>query len=125
MALSSETDAQEKRRESQGAKGIESGSMTSNSMKEVNNEIPVVPAEKEEIMPEETIPSVDPNDSENYLPFGTQLALITFSLMLAVFCVALDNTIIAIAIPRITDDFHDLNDVGWYASAYLLTSCCM
>ena len=42
--------------------------------------------------------------------------------MLAVFCVALDNTIIAVAIPRITDEFHDLNDVGWYASAYLLTS---
>ncbi|KAF7594606.1 hypothetical protein BBP40_008873 [Aspergillus hancockii] len=43
--------------------------------------------------------------------------------MLAVFCVALDNTIMAVAIPRITDDFHNLNDVGWYASSYLLTTC--
>ncbi len=25
--------------------------------------------------------------------------------------------------PRITDDFHSLADVGWYGSAYLLTSC--
>lgn len=33
-----------------------------------------------------------------------------------------DQTIIATAIPKITDDFHALADVGWYASAYLLTS---
>lgn len=49
--------------------------------------------------------------------------LIAVSLMLAVFCVALDNTIIATAIPRITDQFHALDDVGWYASSYLLTTC--
>ena len=36
---------------------------------------------------------------------------------------ALDNTIIATAIPRITDDFHALDDVGWYGSAYLLCTC--
>ena len=36
---------------------------------------------------------------------------------------ALDNTIIATAIPRITDQFKALNDVGWYGSAYLLTTC--
>ena len=34
-----------------------------------------------------------------------------------------DNTIIATAIPRITDHFQRLEDVGWYASAYLLTTC--
>lgn len=27
------------------------------------------------------------------------------------------------AIPRITDEFHSLNDIGWYGSAYLLTMC--
>ena len=32
-----------------------------------------------------------------------------------------DRTIIATAIPTITDEFHSLNDVGWYASAYMLT----
>ena len=31
--------------------------------------------------------------------------------------------IIATAIPKITDDFHSLNDIGWYGSAYLLTTC--
>jgi MFS family permease len=34
-----------------------------------------------------------------------------------------DKTIIATAIPRITDDFNTLSDLGWYASAYLLTLC--
>lgn len=34
-----------------------------------------------------------------------------------------DQNIISTAIPRITDEFHSLNDVGWYGSAYLLTMC--
>jgi len=34
-----------------------------------------------------------------------------------------DQNIISTAIPRITDDFHSLDDVGWYGSAYLLTMC--
>ncbi|OBT79326.1 hypothetical protein VF21_01842 [Pseudogymnoascus sp. 05NY08] len=63
------------------------------------------------------------DDAADYLPMGPKLYLIVFSLMMAVFCVALDNTIIAVAIPRITDQFHNLNDVGWYGSAYLLTTC--
>ncbi|KOC17637.1 aflT / aflT / transmembrane protein [Aspergillus flavus AF70] len=54
---------------------------------------------------------------------GMRLYLIVLSLLLAVFCVALDNTILSVAIPRITDEFHRLNDIGWYASAYLLTTC--
>ena len=69
---------------------------------------------------------VDPSNDEEkdeYLPMGPRLILIVASLMLAVFCMALDNTIIAVAIPQITDDFHALNDVGWYASGYLLTGC--
>lgn len=31
----------------------------------------------------------------------------------------------ATAIPRITEQFKSLDDVGWYGSAYLLTSCSM
>lgn len=34
-----------------------------------------------------------------------------------------DNTIIATAIPKITDQFNSLDDVGWYGSCYLLTTC--
>ncbi|CAD0086465.1 unnamed protein product, partial [Aureobasidium vineae] len=45
------------------------------------------------------------------------------ALALSVFCVALDNTIIATAVPRITDDFKAIKDIGWYGSAYLLPTC--
>ncbi|KAF7318152.1 Major facilitator superfamily transporter [Mycena chlorophos] len=55
-------------------------------------------------------------------PTRLQLGLITTALCLSVFLVALDNTIIATAIPKITHEFHSLDDVGWYASSYLLTS---
>jgi MFS family permease len=34
-----------------------------------------------------------------------------------------DNTILATAIPRITDEFKSIDDVGWYGSSYLLTTC--
>ncbi|KAL9056772.1 MAG: hypothetical protein Q9162_002743 [Coniocarpon cinnabarinum] len=42
------------------------------------------------------------------------------ALCIAVFCLALDATIISTAIPQITNQFHSLDDVGWYGSAYLL-----
>ncbi|MCJ1243696.1 hypothetical protein MMC30_000893 [Trapelia coarctata] len=63
------------------------------------------------------------SSEEHHYPTGLKLSTIVTSLMLAVFCVALDNTIIATAIPKITNEFAALNDVGWYASAYLLTTC--
>lgn len=55
-------------------------------------------------------------------PKGAKLGLISLALCLAVFLIALDNTIIATAIPKITDHFNSLADVGWYGSAYLLTT---
>jgi len=55
-------------------------------------------------------------------PTGMKLRLISLALCLSVFLMALDNTIIATAIPKITDQFHSLPDVGWYGSAYLLTT---
>ncbi|QIW97144.1 hypothetical protein AMS68_002662 [Peltaster fructicola] len=56
-------------------------------------------------------------------PKAMKLTLITIALCLSVFVMALDNTIIATAIPRITDEFQAINDVGWYGSAYLLCTC--
>ena len=58
-------------------------------------------------------------------PSGLKLAIISASLCLAVFLMALDNTIIATAIPKITDEFQSLGDIGWYASSYLLTTCAL
>lgn len=55
-------------------------------------------------------------------PHGLKLWLILAALCLAVFLVALDQTIISTAIPKITDHFRSVKDIGWYGSAYLLTA---
>ena len=60
---------------------------------------------------------------DDEFPDMTKAVVIMISVYLAMFIVALDRTILGTAIPKITDDFHSIDDVGWYASAYLLTSC--
>ncbi|KAK9235752.1 MFS multidrug transporter [Lipomyces kononenkoae] len=40
----------------------------------------------------------------------------------AIFLMLLDTSIIATAIPYITNDFHSLSDVGWYGSSYQIAS---
>ncbi|KAF2863614.1 MFS general substrate transporter [Piedraia hortae CBS 480.64] len=62
-------------------------------------------------------------DDETQYPQSLQLALISIALCLSVFCMALDNTILSSAIPKITDQFKAIDDVGWYGSAYLLLCC--
>lgn len=64
----------------------------------------------------------DTEQQEKVYPKKGKLALITAALCLSVFCMALDNTIIATAIPRITDDFKSFDDVAWYGASYLLTT---
>lgn len=51
-----------------------------------------------------------------YQPKTLKFWLILVSNFLAMFLVALDRTIVATAIPQITDDFHSLGDIGWYES---------
>ncbi|KAH0350262.1 MFS general substrate transporter, partial [Aureobasidium melanogenum] len=65
-------------------------------------------------------PEEDASILDEYL-HGTRLIALTVSLLLGMFLVALDNTIIGTAIPKITDEFHDLNKVSWYGSAYFMT----
>ncbi|KAJ7764007.1 major facilitator superfamily domain-containing protein [Mycena maculata] len=79
---------------------------------------PEKPVYEVEVQPQ---PQDSPAEEDDY-PHGVKLALLTLALCLSVFLVALDNTIIATAIPKITDQFHSLDDVGWYGSAYLLTT---
>ncbi|KAH7305125.1 major facilitator superfamily transporter [Rhexocercosporidium sp. MPI-PUGE-AT-0058] len=54
---------------------------------------------------------------------GLSLVLIFLSLCTTTFLVALHGTIIATAIPTITNDFNSLSDVAWYNSSFLLTTC--
>ena len=69
-------------------------------------------------------PSVDNEHDEHpeAYPRGFKLFIILISLILSILLVALDTTIIATAIPRITQEFHSLDQVGWYGSAYFLTN---
>lgn len=62
-------------------------------------------------------------ETEDGYPHGLRLNLILVSLVLTVFLVALDATIIATAIPTITAQFRSLDDVSWYNTAFLLTQC--
>lgn len=54
-------------------------------------------------------------------PFGTRLVSIVIALALCVFLVSLDLTIVATAIPKITDEFGGLEDVSWYSAAFFMT----
>ncbi|KAI8682762.1 hypothetical protein LRP88_05278 [Fusarium phalaenopsidis] len=69
-------------------------------------------------------PKSEPETSTNDQAFisGGKLALILAALYATMFLVALDRTIIGTAVPRISTEFHALDDISWYASAYLITS---
>ncbi|KAL5045882.1 hypothetical protein BDW71DRAFT_214832 [Aspergillus fruticulosus] len=75
---------------------------------------------QQEKIPEEELSS---SSTEPQYPSALILTFILIGLNLSMFLVGLDNTILSSAIPKITDQFHALGDVGWYASAYLLTNC--
>lgn len=55
-------------------------------------------------------------EDEAQYPSGIRLGLVMLALCLAVFLVSLDNSIISTAIPKITDEFNSLGDIGWYGS---------
>lgn len=62
-----------------------------------------------------------PGNQPEYPPLS-KVIVILLALYLAVFLVALDQTIIGVAIPKITDQFKSIADIAWYGSAYFLTS---
>ncbi|KAL8859489.1 MAG: hypothetical protein Q9198_010635, partial [Flavoplaca austrocitrina] len=64
--------------------------------------------------------NADDTKPEKY-PSGTRLVSIIIALALCVFLVSLDLTIVATAIPKITDEFGGLEDVSWYSAAFFMT----
>ncbi|KAI1171110.1 efflux pump antibiotic resistance protein [Nemania sp. FL0916] len=62
------------------------------------------------------------DDGEEEYPTGFRMVVVVAALMLAIFLTSLDLTIIATAIPRITDEFHSLSDVAWYGSSFFLVT---
>ncbi|KAJ0299245.1 hypothetical protein Brms1b_013173 [Colletotrichum noveboracense] len=64
------------------------------------------------------------DNSQEYVS-GVKLGLIVVSVSLACFLTVMDISIISTTIPKITDDFKSLVDVGWYGSAYNLGSAAL
>ncbi|KAF4540686.1 MFS toxin efflux pump [Lasiodiplodia theobromae] len=62
-------------------------------------------------------------DATQYVQ-GFRLVCLIVGLILAVFCLGLDRTILATAVPKITNEFNSLEDVAWYGSSFALTTCC-
>lgn len=95
---------------------------TSSSSESVGSQ----PSSQNELPTEKEKPNADaPAQTEqqrNYQPKTLKFWLIVLSTFMAMFLVALDRTIIVTALPRITDDFQSLGDIGWYGSAYMLSS---
>ncbi|KAF2747107.1 MFS transporter [Sporormia fimetaria CBS 119925] len=60
-------------------------------------------------------------DNEAQYLHGWPFVWLALALLAGSFMLALDNTILATAIPQITSDFNSLNDIGWYGSSYLIT----
>ncbi|OHW98397.1 major facilitator superfamily transporter [Colletotrichum incanum] len=60
------------------------------------------------------------SDTVTY-PGPAQLALTMFALFMGMFTANLDSTILATAIPKITEEFRSLSDIGWHGSSGFLT----
>ncbi|RFU73551.1 mfs general substrate transporter [Trichoderma arundinaceum] len=80
---------------------------------------------QEDISPVENQNAVDGHHDDVSYPGTFQICLILVALALSIFLIGLDGTIVGTAIPSITKEFKQLNDVGWYGSAYLVTTCGM
>ncbi|KAI0157178.1 major facilitator superfamily transporter [Hypoxylon sp. FL1284] len=61
------------------------------------------------------------DEGEEQYPTGFKLFIVVVALVMTMFICALDLTIVATAIPSITDEFHGISDVSWYSSAFFMT----
>jgi MFS family permease len=68
---------------------------------------------------------VEEQQDEQFEVKGLELFVVILGLALAIFITSLDASIIATAIPRITSQFHSVQDIGWYGSAYTFATCAL
>lgn len=62
-------------------------------------------------------------EDETTYPTGIRFWLIMLCNALVLTFIGLDMSIVATAVPSITDEFHTVADVGWYSSAFRLCAC--
>ena len=65
----------------------------------------------------------DVSSEDVQYPTGAKFWLLMFNLFAIIVLQSLDMSIVATAVPRITDHFHTVADVGWYAVAFRLGQC--
>ncbi|KAL3449106.1 major facilitator superfamily domain-containing protein [Aspergillus insuetus] len=68
----------------------------------------------------------DPDPLQDHAQYPDRLYKLLLDILALVaiqFLQGLDGTIVSTAIPKITDQFHALGDIGWYASSFMLTFC--
>jgi hypothetical protein len=53
---------------------------------------------------------------------GIQLYAVLVGVTLVAFLIMLDQTIMTTAIPQISSEFDSIKDIGWYGSAFLLST---
>ncbi|KAJ9350233.1 hypothetical protein DTO282F9_6447 [Paecilomyces variotii] len=56
---------------------------------------------------------------------GIKLYILFAAVLFSTFLMALNGSIVSTAIPQITSHFKSLDDIGWYGSAYLVSTCCL
>lgn len=62
-------------------------------------------------------------EDETTYPTGIRFWLIMLCNAMVLAFIGLDMSIVATAVPAITDEFHTVADVGWYSSAFRLCAC--
>lgn len=80
------------------------------------------PSESLEVVDNLSVERVVAEDESQY-PTGRKLFLIIFSVGLVIVLANMDGSIVSVAVPAITDHFHTVQDVGWYAAAFRLAAC--
>lgn len=91
---------------------------TSSTEPDVATDQSMITASDHDATHEKQVP--DMMQPDEYLS-GPRLFFLILALVLSIFLVSLDMTVVATAIPKITDEFHGLNDVSWYSSAFFMT----
>lgn len=91
----------------------------------IENNLPIVgrPTEDLEVVDGGPLAGAVAAEDETRYPTGIRFWLIVLACAIALVFMALDTSVVSTAVPSITDEFHTVADVGWYASAFRLCAC--
>ncbi|KAG9038717.1 hypothetical protein FRB95_000307 [Tulasnella sp. JGI-2019a] len=84
-------------------------------------EVPATPRSMQTLEDDEkaALAQAAPKQEHQYVT-GLEFYVLLFGMLISLFLVGLDQTIVATAVPKLASDFNALQQVPWVASAYLL-----